>query len=218
MRIDAIIEEAIADVLHEHRINMLSEEAGWIDEGSAFTLVVDPLDGSANAAAGVPLACFSAAVAVDGRFIEAATVWLETGDTWAGTADGQVRIGGPWVTTQRTGLRGAAVSMLRPHPHTREGWWRVCEQAARVRILSCTTLEAMLVLQGSTDAFVDAGSDTHRLVDLVAALVLIPGVGGAVQDVNGRAIELDLDLTKRWSGIIAATPRLADEIAAAVRG
>ena len=76
----------------------------------------------------------------------------------------------------------------------------------------------MLVLQGSTDAFADADSDTHRLVDLAAAAVLVPLAGGVVIDVNGRAIEFDTDLTKRWSGIVAATPALADEIVAAIVG
>ena len=76
----------------------------------------------------------------------------------------------------------------------------------------------MLVLQGSTDAFVDAGSDTHRLVDLAAAAVLVPLAGGVVMDVHGRSIEFDTDLTKRWSGIVAATPELADEIGSVVLG
>ena len=71
----------------------------------------------------------------------------------------------------------------------------------------------MLVLQGSTDAFADAGSDTHRLVDLAAAAVMLPTVGGAVIDVLGRPIELDLDLTRRWSGVVAATPQLAERLA-----
>ena len=76
----------------------------------------------------------------------------------------------------------------------------------------------MLVLQGSTDAFVDADSDTHRLVDLAAAAVLVPLAGGVVIDGQGRKIEFDTDLTKRWSGIVAATPELAEEIALAVAG
>jgi myo-inositol-1(or 4)-monophosphatase len=110
------------------------------------------------------------------------------------------------------------VSLLRPQIQTRDRWWRVAERATRIRVLSCTTLEAMLVLQGSTDAFADAGSDTHRLVDLAAALVLLPSVGGSVIDVFGRPIEFDVDLRRRWSGIVAATPELAEQIAVAVRG
>ena len=217
MRIDAIVEEAILHVAEAHGVNVLSEEVGFVDRGSAITLVVDPLDGSANAAADVPLSCFSAAIAVDGELTQASTMWLETGRVWAGTADGDVSVGGPWRTTGRTVLAGAAVSLLRPHPQTRAAWWAVTERAGRVRILSTSALEAMLVLQGSTDAFADAASDTHRLVDLVAAVVLLPLAGGAVLDLHDRPIVFDTDLTKRWSGIVAATPALAHEMAAVLR-
>ncbi|MCW2878055.1 MAG: inositol monophosphatase [Sphaerisporangium sp.] len=47
--------------------------------------------------------------------------------------------------------------------------------------------------------------------------VLVEAAGGAVQDVHGRPIELDTDLTRRWSGVVAATPALASELAATLR-
>ena len=218
MHLDRVVEAAIVEATTRFGVNVLSEEIGFIDRGSSLTLVVDPVDGSANAAADVPLSCFSAALADDHRFISAATVWLETGRTWAAEASGALRSPGRWATTDRKSLDGAAVSLLRPQPRNRDAWWRVTERCARIRILSTTCLEAMLVLQGSTDAFVDAGSDTHRLVDLAAAAVLVPLAGGVVIDVQGRRIEFDTDLTKRWSGIVAATPELAEEIALAVVG
>ena len=216
--LDRIVEEAIVDATAQHGVNVLSEEVGFIDRASSLTLVVDPVDGSANAAADVPLSCFSAALALDDQFISAATVWLETGRTWAASADGKRRSQSHWATTGHTTLTGAAVSLLRPHARNRDAWWRVTERASRIRILSSTCLEAMLVLQGSTDAFADAGSDTHRLVDLIAAAVLLPLAGGVVVDLYDRPIVLDVDLTKRWSGIVAATPQLADEIVAAILG
>jgi myo-inositol-1(or 4)-monophosphatase len=219
MFLDRLVEAAIVDATAPFGVNVLSEEVGYIDRGSALTLVVDPVDGSANAAADVPIACFAAALADEhGTFVEAATVWLETGRCWAGNAAGSVRSPGRWGTTGRTMLDGAAVSLLRPHPRNRESWWRIVERASRVRILSCTTIEAMFVLQGSIDAFADAGSDTHRLVDIAAAAVLLPTVGGCVVDIYDRPVEFTIDLTSRWSAVVAATPQLADAIAAAVRG
>lgn len=76
----------------------------------------------------------------------------------------------------------------------------------------------MLVAEGATDAFADAGSDTHRIVDLAAAMVTVPAAGGAVIDVHGRPIEIDPDLTRRWSGIVAASPQLAEELAETILG
>ncbi|GAA3655624.1 bifunctional fructose-bisphosphatase/inositol-phosphate phosphatase [Nonomuraea antimicrobica] len=211
MRIDVLVEQAILAALSRHPVNVLSEETGWVDRGSALTLVMDPVDGSANAAAGVPLAAFSAAVAEDGVFTEALTVWLDTGRSWWARAGEP----SPLRTSGRTGLAGAAVSLLRPHPANpgaAAAWWEVARTAARIRILSTSCLEGALVAQGSTDAFADAATDTHRLVDLAASVVLAEAGGGAVRDVFGRPIGLDTDLTKRWSGVVAATPDLADEL------
>jgi len=75
---------------------------------------------------------------------------------------------------------------------------------------------AEYVAEGATDAFADAGSDTHRIVDLAAALLIVPAAGGAVLDAHGRPLDLDPDLTRRWSGVVAATPALAEQLTAAI--
>jgi myo-inositol-1(or 4)-monophosphatase len=217
MRLDILVETAVAEVAAAHRVNLLSEEIGFVDNGSAVTLVVDPVDGTANAAAGVPLSAFAAALVLDGTPVEALTCWLDTGRCWHAVA-GQ---SAPYRTTGRTELDGAAVSMLRPHPRNPDAaaaWWRVASRAARVRILSTSCLEAVLVAEGSTDAFADAGTDAHRIVDLAAAMVIVPAAGGVVIDASGRPLEIDLDLTRRWSGVVAATPELGEQLADTIRG
>jgi myo-inositol-1(or 4)-monophosphatase len=209
MRLDILVETAIVEVVNRHRINLISEEIGVIDNGSAMTLVVDPVDGTANAAAGVPLSAFAAAIDRDGVLTESLTCWLDTGRCWHAITGEPV----PWRTTGRTELDGAAVSLLRPHRDEAGAWWRVAARASRVRILSTTCLEAALVAEGSTDAFADTGSDSHRIVDLAAAMVLAPAAGGAVIDAHGRPLEIDPDLSRRWSGVVAATSRLAETLA-----
>ncbi|RDI55358.1 inositol monophosphatase family protein [Nocardia mexicana] len=213
MLIDVLVEEAVIDAATAAGVNVLSEERGWIDIGSAVSLVIDPVDGSANAAAGVPLSCFSAAVAVDGEFTEAMTVWLHTGERWWAAA-GRPAFG----TSGCRSAKAAAVSVLRPHPRNWDAWSRVARSATRIRILSCSTLDAAFVATGAVDAFVDAGSDTHRLMDIAAATVLVSAAGGAVVDAYGRPIVFDTDLTRRWSGVVAATAELADELCALIRG
>src|SRR5262249_26388710 len=121
MRLDILVDTAIAEVVDAHRINLLSEELGSIDNGSAVTLVTDPVDGTANAASGVPLSAFAGVIAVDGVPTQALTCWLDTGRCWH-TVAGQPS---PYRTSGRTQLDGAAVSLLRPQPHIADAWWRV---------------------------------------------------------------------------------------------
>ncbi|ANY10547.1 inositol monophosphatase family protein [Pseudonocardia sp. HH130630-07] len=213
-RLDLFVDAAVAETATAHRVNLISEEIGVVDNGSATTLVVDPVDGTANAVAGVPLAAFAGVVVLDNEPVESLTTWLDTGRSW----HAQVGRPGPWRTSGRRELDGAAVSLLRPHPANESAWLRVSRRAARVRILSSSCLEAALVAQGSTDAFADAGSDTHRIMDIAAAAVLVPAAGGVVIDAYGRPIEIDPDLTRRWSGIVAATSELAHQLAEAVQG
>lgn len=207
MFIDILVEDAIIASATEAGVNVLSEERGWVDTGSAVTLVVDPVDGSANAAAGVPLSCFSAAVAIDGKFTEGLTSWLHTDERWWAS-----RTRSDYRTSGCTDVDKAAVSILRPHPRNWDAWTRVTQTATRIRILSCSTLDSVLVATGAVDAFLDAGSDTHRLMDIAAATILVGSSGGVVVDAFDRPIEFDIDLTKRWSGIVAATPELADQL------
>jgi myo-inositol-1(or 4)-monophosphatase len=223
-RLDEIVDTAVIDAVAPFGVNVLSEEAGWIDRGSPVTLVVDPVDGTANALAGVPLCTFSGAIVVDDRPVAALTRWLDTGRDWAcgigtdrpgwapeaGTAE--------WRTTGRTSLAGSAVSLLRPQRANWAAWQAIAERAARLRILSCSTLEAILACTGCTDAFADAGGDVHRYMDLVAAQVYASASGAVVADAFGRPIEFSTDLSKRWSGIVAATAELAAELQAVIAG
>jgi myo-inositol-1(or 4)-monophosphatase len=215
-RLDELVDAAVIEAAAPYGVNILSEEAGWIDNGSAVTLVVDPVDGTANALAGVPLCTFSGAIVADGRPVEALTRWLDTGQDWACNSDASRPA---WArTTGRGKLDGAAVSLLRPQHANWEAWQLIARRSARIRILSCSTLEAILVCSGSSDAFADAGGDRHRYVDLVAALVYAEAAGAVVTDAFARPIEFSTDLSRRWSGIVAATPELAQELQAVISG
>lgn len=206
-RLDKLVEDAVLGALASTSINILSEEVGYIDRGSYETIVIDPVDGTGNAASGVPIACFTAAVAQDGIFVEGLTVWLATGERWwAGPGDHHGR-----SSTGTTSLSKAIISTIRPKDNVAE-WVALARRADRIRILGSSSFEAALVCDGRLDAFVDPGSDTHRIVDLAAAIVLAGGTGAVVRDLHGRPFTLGTDVSTRWSGVVAATEALADEI------
>ena len=206
--LDEIVEAPVLEVFERHGVNVLSEEVGWIDRGSAVTVVVDPVDGTANAAAGVPLSAFAAALAIDDRLVEGYATWLGTDRSWWAHVDHP----GPVTVTGRCELVGASVSMLRPRPETLASWVRVASRADRIRVLGSSVIEGCLVADGAIDAFCDPGGEVHRVVDLAATTVIVEAAGGVVWDLYGRPLTLEPDLSKRWSGIAAASPRLAEEL------
>src|SRR5207245_8714880 len=63
-RIDRVAEAAVLRVLdyEDARLNVLSEEAGFVDRGGDATLVLDPIDGTHNALRGVPAYSVSMAI------------------------------------------------------------------------------------------------------------------------------------------------------------
>jgi myo-inositol-1(or 4)-monophosphatase len=212
--LDVVVENPVLDVLERHGVNVLSEEVGWIDRGSAVTVVLDPVDGTANAAAGVPISAFAAAAVIDDVIEESRILWFDTGREWSASR----RDARPLTVSSQQTVSGASISLLRPRPETTPAWSRLAAAASRVRVLGSSVVEATLVADGAIDLFCDPGGDVHRIVDIAASKLLVEQSGGCVLDLHGRPFVFAPDLRLRWSGVVAASPRLADEAIALTLG
>src|SRR5437762_12996232 len=99
-RIDQLAEETVLRVLDYEgaALNVLSEEAGFIDRGGKATLVLDPIDGTHNAIRGIP--AYSVSLAIGHERLPDAQEAL-VGDLvpgppdYAGKGGGRVRTAGP---------------------------------------------------------------------------------------------------------------------------
>lgn len=209
MLLDRLIEEPVLDVIGLHGANVLSEEVGWVDRGSSITVVIDPVDGTANSAAGVPISAFAAAIVVDDVIVESLCTWLGTTHKWRAHIDDPQAA----TTSGRTSLTGASLSLLRPRPTTWKAWSDLAQTAERLRILGSSVIEGCLVASGAVDAFCDPGGDIHRIVDIAPMKLIVEKAGGYVRDLQNRPFTFEPDLSLRWSGIVAASVELADEIA-----
>lgn len=214
MFLDQLVDEAVVAAVEPFGVNILSEEIGWVDNGSAITLVMDPVDGTANAVAGIPSCAFAGTIVIDGIITDSQIIWLDSNRSFLAHRDntGGFDVSEPLLTTGRRTLEGSSIAMLRPRPETRSAWNRVVEPTERLRVMGSSVIEGSLVAMGSIDAFVDAGGDVHRLVDLLPLVPFVEHAGGVIIDAFGRPLGFDTDLSKRWSGIVAATPELADQI------
>ncbi|MDA0370264.1 MAG: inositol monophosphatase [Actinomycetota bacterium] len=219
MFLDQIVDEAVVAAVEPYKINVLSEEIGWVDRGSSVTLVIDPVDGTANAVAGVPACAFAGAIVMAGTITDAHILWLDSQRTISAhrRRDGSFDVSEPLATTGRLELAGASIAMLRPRAETRSAWNRIVEPTERLRVMGSSVIEGSLVAIGAVDAFVDAGGDVHRLVDLLPLVPFVEHAGGVVVDAFDRPLEFDIDMSKRWSGIVAATRPLAEEIRSLIR-
>ena len=210
--LDVVVEDRVLDLLERRGVNVLSEEVGWIDRGSAVTVVLDPIDGTANAAAGVPISAFAATAVVDDEIVSARVLWFETGREWSAIRG----LVSSRRTTDRQRLEGASLSMLRPRPETAPAWFELAQRASRVRVLGSSVVEAALVADGAIDLFCDPGGDVHRIVDIAATKLIVEQAGGCVIDARGRDFTFEPDLRLRWSGVFASTRELADEVVAVI--
>lgn len=182
--IDQIAEDVVLrffERLHT-RVNVLSEEVGFVDRGSAITVIVDPIDATANATAaaeltmtalpadlhamppslpnhsgqfGFPFYAFSVGALVDGEPVASCVRNLPTGDIFTAVRHRGSRVNGVPIRCEPvTELRDAWIALVRPADE--EGLRRSSRlmlSSNRVRITGCTAIDLCLIASGTLHGF-----------------------------------------------------------------
>lgn len=206
--VDDLAEQEILRILRagDAGLNLLSEEAGFVDLGGAKVLVADPIDGTTNAARGIPFYCVSLAVGTAALSdVEVGLVMnLATGDVFeAAKGKGATLNGRPIRVRAPEGERVYSVGLPKE------------EAAPRgiLRSFGASALEMCLVGQGALDAYHYA-KPILRIIDIAASTLIVREAGGVVLDRAGKDLELPLSLSPRF-GLTAASTRA---VASAVGG
>jgi myo-inositol-1(or 4)-monophosphatase len=204
---DIAADEVAVDHLVAAGVGVLSEETGLHHPEREVIVVVDPLDGSTNAAHGIPWYAISLC-AVDGDGpLASLVVDIPRDRRWAAVRGrGASRDGEPIASGTVTRLEDAiiAVSGLPP----RHLGWR------QFRALGASALDLCLVADGTLDGFVDCSVDAHGPWDYLGAMLVCHEAGAIVGDVHGRDLVV-IDHTARRTPVAAGTPELHAEL---VRG
>ena len=186
---------------------VLSEESGLHHGDRDVIVVVDPVDGSTNAARGIPFsACSMCAVDRDGPWVST-VVDLVRGVTYrAVRGGGATRDGVPIRVAMPVGLGDAVVGV--------NGWSSIPPPCAQIRSLGSAALELALVADGSLDAFVNLDLDGHGAWDYLGAMLIVEEAGGSVGEMTGREL-VTLGHADRREIVAASSPELRGEIVAA---
>jgi NAD+ kinase len=212
-RADAALEAAILEAAHQLGVSVLSEEVGYIDNGSDILAVVDPLDGSRNAGRGIPFHCTSVAIGRTTRggtmsILDAGVVQnLVTADLYAARRGAGAFLNGARITQRPFDPDEVVVGVIADYASTEIDEARA-NPDHHIRDLGSAALELCLVGTGAMDAFV-VRKPWLRVIDIAAATLFAREAGGTVLDpATGDDLDMPLNLEVR-SGLLAAHSKAA---------
>lgn len=204
--VDELAEREILRIMRgtDAGLNLLSEEAGFVDMGGDRLLVADPIDGTTNAVRGIPFYCVSLAIGREKLSdVEVGLVQnLCTGDRYeAVRGEGATLNGRPVRVSSNRKETVLSMGLVRgvdaPFP-----------SLGTMRSLGASALEMSLVASGALDGY-QHPKPILRIIDIAAATLLVREAGGVVLDPRGEDLELPLSLTPRFTLTAAADRSVA---------
>jgi myo-inositol-1(or 4)-monophosphatase len=193
-KLDKLSEEKILSILREHFPDhtIISEEAGTIKGRSQYTWYVDPLDGTSNYAAQIPI--FSVSIGlVDQEGISIGVIYdpihdkLYTAERWKGSFVQDSKS----LVSETKDLASCIVSFGRA-PSGKERFVKLIEKlevASRTpRVLGSVAINMCYVANGHLDAAVLIGAKPW---DIAAGILIVEEAGGKVTTFEGEKASPD---------------------------
>ena len=177
--------------------NIVSEECGLVNNGSEFTWVVDPLDGTSNFAAGIPwfgvlIAVLKGEVPVmGGAFLPVGDV-LYVAERGRGAYRNGVLMPGLTDMVLKDSLVGFGIDFSDDDAYLNRGVGLYKKAVKRSRNIRSTNslLDFLYVAEGK---FGGAVNMKTMIWDIAAPQVLISEVGGVMKGIDGRDIRYLVD-------------------------
>lgn len=205
---DLVADAAALPVLEAAGFGVLSEESGLHREEAPLLVALDPLDGSSNAARGIPFYAASLC-ALDAGGPRAALVEnLVSGARYEAVRGRGARRDGETIAASSCRRLSQAVLGVNGWPRRHLGW-------RQYRALGSAALELCAVAEGSLDGFADLDRRGLGPWDYLGGLLVCQEAGAVVGDAGGRDLVVR-DATGRRSVVAAATPELMSELLGAL--
>jgi myo-inositol-1(or 4)-monophosphatase len=211
MQIDLLAEQSVIRTLESEKVDilMISEEIGEIYIGNKNNaiknqnvLIIDPVDGSNNAARGIPYCSISIAYAIGKRIKDikkAVVLDLVSKDIyWAVKGEGaylndkKIRVSNLDLSDNcffelNLPIKNASTYIAKLKP--------IIERFYRIRILGSSALTLCQIAKGSMEVFINL-RESNRLVDVAAGFLILKEANGQFFSLGGTEIdhELSIDL------------------------
>jgi len=222
--IDIIAEKTVLDYLKEIDFEciVLGEECGRVElsKNSKGFVIMDAIDGSANAVRGVPFFCSSLAFATDNKLssvTDGVITNLSNGEMyWASKGKGaffnelkiKVHPKDPIYKIIGINTSGASKDLInRLSP--------IFEKHNHIRHFGANALEMALFARGLMDIFIDLRNKI-RIQDIAAGYIIVKEAEGILLDANLKPLDSDLSYESRISFVATANQEILDEVFALI--
>ena len=180
-RSDLAADAAAVAVLHAAGLGVLSEESGLHDPERAVLAVLDPLDGSTNAAHGIPWYATSVCALDAAGAVAAVVVNQASGVRYEASRGGGARRDGRPIRTGSCEDLASALVGVNGLPPRHLGW-------RQFRALGAAALDLCAVADGTLDGYVDCVVDSHGPWDYLGGMLVCMEAGARVVDASGRPL------------------------------
>jgi fructose-1,6-bisphosphatase/inositol monophosphatase family enzyme len=211
--IDKIAEDAAIKFLKKSdlKVNLLSEEAGFLDFNGEYTFVLDPVDGTRNAYRGIPF--FSVSLGIGKSSLSD----IEFGIV-KNIPNGNIYLAeknqGAYLDNKRIMVPDVPCKTLISSLTLGKNFDEVTLALADkdiVRSLGSASLEMCMVATGALDFYI-VGNEYIRVIDIAAATLILREAGGVVTNIKGKELDMPLNLDERSSVIAACNMELVRKI------
>lgn len=205
--IDVVADRAALEILGQVGVTVVSEESGITGAPNAsITVVIDPIDGSSNAARDIPYWATSLCALDREGPLAALVINHATGSSYrALRGNGATRDGRPLAPSTKTRVEDAVVGISN-FPGRMLAW-------KQFRALGSCALALCDVAYGALDGYFDAGS-VHAPWDYLGGYLICSEAGVQVIDTEDRPLGI-ADPNARRRLVAAGTPQLLQALRAA---
>lgn len=218
-KIDIVAEKTVLDYLKKIKFDciVLGEECGRVElskKPKGF-VIMDAIDGSANAVRGIPFFCCSLAFAPKNRLssiTDGVVTDLSNGDMYWATKGKGAYLNKEKITAhkQKPVYKIVGINVSGATPKLVKRIQPIFQNSNHSRHLGANALELALFARGLIDVYIDL-REKIRVTDMAAGYIISKEAGGIILDQKLKPLDSDLSYETRLSFIAAANKQILSD-------